>query len=85
MLLKISFVLYCLGMVFTDKYIANSFVNGVEDAYREILEFFGGASMFIRIWIVLLIIFAKVFIPLFWPITWGITIISVITSKEDEA
>ena len=85
MLLKISFVLYCLGMIFTDKYIANAFVDGVEKAYKEILEFFGGASMFIRIWMVLLIIFAKVFIPLFWPVTWGMTIISVITSKENGA
>lgn len=71
-MLTIILILYFFGMILTDKYLANSVVDGIEEGIEECIED-GSLSTndkFINYSSYIVIIFSKIFIPLVWPISW---------------
>lgn len=82
-----ALVLYGIGMIITDKLLAEAFATGMEESYEELIEETGE---FIHIGLLrfhcdAIIVFGKIFIPLLWPVSWTLGIILTLRSKEEEA
>ena len=86
MVIKVfGLIFYCLGMWVTDKLLANSFVDGMEEEYTR-RTMFGeyDSDKIIRKLTNLLNVLVKILVPLFWPVVWLVSIILALRNLKRE-
>lgn len=83
-MLIVVFVLYCVGMIVSDKLLVNAFITGIEEGYLEDLEAgeYSKYNQIVQSTKTVLITLGVILIPLLWPILWiAITILTIRSIK----
>ncbi len=78
------FIFYAIGMIVTDKVLANPFIDGTDEEYekrKRMGDYEYDNNRVVRKITTIINILVKIFVPLFWPVVWGVSLLCVLRRR----